>query len=319
LPSSQQGATQVRAFVRPRPTLDRSVWRSLFRGGLPLVVLAALTQFYGNVDFMVLEWFGGDTAVGWYFIAYKWAGISFFICTAVVAAYFPRFSELAPAGGRPFADATNKALSLVVLVAVPFAFGLAAVADDLVRFLYGDDVLPAVPVMRILALQLPVTAVNTVLSSALMAAERVRGFIYVSLIACVLTPLSCILTVRAFVDGPSKGAVGAALVTTLTEVFVLGGGYVLRPSGVLDRATIGRCLRAVMAGAAMFDVLWILDDLPFIVKPLVGIVVYGAVAIALGIVAIRDVTEGANYVGRVIRRRDDTAQAVEQVEHIDHG
>lgn len=309
----------VRHYLHPRPHLDTAVWRTLVRGGFPLVVLTGLTQFYGNIDYPVLEWLGGEKAVAWYGVAYKLAGISFFICTAVVAAYFPRLSELAPAGGRPFADATNTAISLVVLVAVPCAFGLAAVADDVIRLLYKPSYLPAIPVLRILALQVPLTALNTVLTAAVMARGGVKRFVYVAAVACVFTPIGMYVAIRSFSDGTSRGAVGAALVTTLTEVFVLVGGYVLAAPGVLDWATISRCLRSVVAGACILPVLWVLDGWPLVTKPVLAIVTYMAVVIALRVVTVQDLRAGADFVGRMIRRRDDPASADDHVEQIDHG
>lgn len=312
-------STMVRPQLQHRPDLDHRVRRTLVRGGLPLVVLTALIQFYGNIDYPVLEWLGGLTAVGWYSVAYKLAGISFFIATAVVAAYFPRLSALAPAGGRPFAEATNTAVSLVVLVSVPFAFGLCAVADDVIRLLYDDTFTPAIPVLRVLALQVPLTAINTVLGTALMAQARVRRFVYVAALACVFTPIGMYVAIRSFSDGPSRGGVGAALVTTLTEVLVLVGSYVLAAPGVLDWATISRCLRSVVAGACILPVLWVLDGWPLVTKPVLAIVTYMAVVIALRVVTVQDLRAGADFVGRMIRRRDDPASADDHVEQIDHG
>jgi PST family polysaccharide transporter len=297
----------LRPYLHERPGVDRSTQRLLLTGALPVLMLTALTQAYGTMDYPMLQWLGGSTAVGWYSVAGKWAGIPFFICTAVVTAYFPRFSELAHTGAVEFANAVNRAVSLVLIVALPFAVALVVTADELIHVFYDAEFLPAIPVLQVMAFQTPLTAINTVLAVALIAADRIRPYLFVAGTAVVLTPLALYFTINALAEGPSHGAVGAALVTTLTEVFIICGAYRLRAPGVLDRATLGRCLRAAGAGAVALGLLWPVPGLSMFVRGPLAIVAYLAAALAFRVVRTDELVDGARNVVSTLRRRSGSA------------
>ena len=67
------------------------------------MALAFFNLIYGTIDVPILDFISGDDAVAWYAVAYRWVGIPVFIATAVVAAYFPRFSAHGKARSPEFA------------------------------------------------------------------------------------------------------------------------------------------------------------------------------------------------------------------------
>jgi hypothetical protein len=85
-----------------------------------------------------------------------------------------------------------------------------------------------------------------------------------------------------------NGAIGAAAVTTLTEVFMLIGGLRLLPAGVFSSATVkdvGRCLAAgtVMAAAVVLS-----RNLPIAVPIALGALVYVLCAFGFGALSVAD-------------------------------
>jgi O-antigen/teichoic acid export membrane protein len=276
--------------VRGHLHLDPGVWRLLVRGGLPLMALTVFNLIYGTIDIPILKQIAGEDTVGWYAVAYRWASIPVFMATAVMMAFFPQFSAQGATMSAEFTGLVNRAVRLVMYVTVPAAFGIALVAESLVAAFYdGNTYQPSVVPMQILAIHIPLAAMDTILAMALIAINRQARYVFVSAIAAVLNPIACVVAIRATMSAYDNGAIGAAIVTVGTELFIMTGALLLRSRGVMDRATVSVCLRCTLAGSAMVPVLLVARDLPLGIKVVLGVVCYLVASVAFGAVSVADV------------------------------
>jgi O-antigen/teichoic acid export membrane protein len=295
----------------PRQRLDAETWRILVRGGIPLMALTFFNTIYGTIDVPILDQVSGEDTVAWYAMAYRWAGIPIFMATAVVSAYFPRFSahgEKSP----EFARLVNRAIRIVLLVSVPAAIGLAMVADDLVGTLYTTAYQPSVVLIQILAIVIPFAAMDTILAVALIAADRQGKYIFVSALAAVINPVACIWLIHWAERNHNNGAIGAALVTLGTELVVMIGALLLRSRGVLDRAASLDVGRIVAAGLVLVPLLLVAGDTPLLIQIACGVVAYALAAVlfrAITVTEIHDIVSGV--VGSVTARRRRVPESVE--------
>jgi hypothetical protein len=85
-----------------------------------------------------------------------------------------------------------------------------------------------------------------------------------------------------------NGAIGAAAVTTITELFMLVVALRLLPRGVLDRASVANAARCGAAGLVMAAAIWLTRDAPLPAIAIVGVAAYGACCLRLGVVSTRD-------------------------------
>ena len=278
----------IRPMVRDRGHLDPAIWRWLVRAGLPLTALTFSNLVYGTVDIPILKFIASTEDVGWYTLALRWIGIPAFISTAVAAAFYPSFSSLAKTSSSQFAAQVNKAVLLVLLAAVPSAIGLGVVAEDLIRYLYRPEWESSIVLMQILAVGIPLTAVDTILASALIAADRPNRYILVAASAALLNPVACLFAISITDDRYGNGAIGAAIVTVGTEMFIMVAAFALRSPGVLDRATVLKGLRITAAGLVMGAVVFLVGDLPLGVQVAIGIIVYAAMSVVLRTFAVGD-------------------------------
>jgi O-antigen/teichoic acid export membrane protein len=306
-------------YVKGSLGLDRKIWRFLIRGGLPLLVLAAFNMIYGTVDVPLLRFIAGDEQVGWYALAYRWVSIPIFMSTAVVAAYFPRFSALGKARSPEFPVQVNRAIRFTSLVAVPAAVGLGVIAKDLLGFFYeGEDFSNSVGLMQILAIHIPVAAVDTILAMSLIAVDRQRKYVFVAGCAAVLNPIACVVAINLTLDAYDNGAIGAAIVTVGTEMAILGAALLIRPRGVMDRWTALTCGRIVAAGVAMGVVVLVAGDLPLAIQVALGVVAYAVASLAFRTVEISDVRrvlrQVGGGVGSIARRGRPQPEPSEDVE-----
>lgn len=281
----------LRHDLRQHGGIDLARWRVILRGGFPLMILGAFLLVYGTTEIPILKAISGEEVVGWYGVAYRWVAIPMFIATAVMNAYFPRLSALGRNPDGEFAFHANRALRLVMFVSVPAAAGITAIAPSLMEFFYRGRFDESVLLMQILSIQIPLTALDSVLVMLLVATDRVRGFVIVAGIAAALNPLMCLVAIPLAERIGPNGAVGAAIVTNVTELIVLVGALRLRPAGVLDRSTTGPIVRGVAAALVMIAAVVAVSDLHLFVQIAVGLIVYVVVALGAGAVRRDDLSE----------------------------
>jgi O-antigen/teichoic acid export membrane protein len=291
-------------FLRPTLRLHRRIdfplWRQILVGGVPFFIWSALLVVYGTIDIPLLEAFTNNETVGWYALAYRWVSMPVFFASTVATAFFPAFSSQSVKIPREFANTANRALHLVALIATPAAIGIAVIASNFLSLLYGSEFQGAVPLMRILALHIPIVGIDIILGSVLVAADKQRQWVYIGVIAAIFNPLLNLFAIPVTVNLFDNGAIGAAIVTVLTEVIMLIGAIALRPAGVLDGATARLLLRIVAASVVMVPVVLALNGTPLAVQILAGAATYGVASIALGTVSIDEIRR---MTGGVLGRR----------------
>jgi O-antigen/teichoic acid export membrane protein len=244
---------------------------------------------YGTIDIPILAVLSDDATVGWYTLAYRFVGIPVFIANAVMVAMFPTMSAHGVAPNTEFVDLVNRCLRLVMLIAVPASLGIAVLADRIIGLLYDERYAEAVPILRILALSIPLTTMGIALGTALIASDRQFRYVIIAAIATVLNPIACWFAINWSIDRYDNGAIGAAIVTLGTEVLITGGALLVRSSGVMDRVTVWFFARTVFAASLMAVFLEVFGNLPLAVLCALGLVLYGVVSIAVRTLALDDV------------------------------
>lgn len=302
---------RLRPLIRDRPPRQPRSQKAIVVGGLPFVALASLTLIYGTIDIPILESISGSTVVGWYALAYRWVLTPVFITTIVSTAFLPRLSSLAVKSFAEFEALTNRAIQMVLLVSIPASVGILMNASDILHFLYGHQFDHSVGLMQILALHVPVAALDTVLATALIASDRQNKYLVVAVIAAVLNPAFDFVAIRFTMHRYGNGALGASFVTVGTEVFIMVCAVSLRSKGVLDRATVlyvGRCL---VAAGFMAGVLWKMSDVELFVKITAGGVAFAVASLALRTISVSQVRELTKEFGRSgtsLPRLDEASQ-----------
>ncbi len=289
--------------LRGNHAIEVRLWKEILKGGLPFFVLASLLVVYGTIDIPLLQAFTGSEQVGWYALAYRWVGVPAFFAAAVAGAYFPALSAEGLRMTPTFADLANRAVRLVVFVATPAAIGIALIAGPFMTLLYGPEFQNAVPLLRILALHIPIVSLDIILGSVVIAADRQRSWVMVSVAAAIINPLLNLaaipLTQRLF----HNGAIGAAIITVLTELILMVGAIALRPAGVLDKTTINTLVRVAFASLAMVPVVLALGSAPLAVLILAGVVTYAAASLALRTISVQEIKDlVGGYLGRGRRK-----------------
>ena len=165
-------------------------------------------------------------------------------------------------------------------------------ADGIVGFLFTlHSYAPAVPILRVQAISLPLVFVDYLLVCALMAAGRERMWIAIVAAACLLDPALDWVLIRAAEALYGNGGIGAALATLVTEGFLFACTFRALPAETLSRTAFRVASRAVALGALQAAVVLASRSVGV---PWFGAAVLGGVAYAIAIKQLgllpRDVT-----------------------------
>jgi O-antigen/teichoic acid export membrane protein len=298
-----QAASAVLLFrhFRPHWTVSpRLMWR-VVRGGIPFVAWSAALTAYSQIDIVMLNVMTRPDVVGWYAAALRLVMIPVFVPSLVLTIGFPVLAASA-ADTRAFAAVARQVLRVIMLVSLPLAVGMAILPQDITHALrypatFSNAWLP----LRLLALQFPLVAADMVIGSALMARDRQRQWTITAVTAAVLNPLLNLWAIPYTQRVMGNGAVGAAAVTAVTELYMMCVGLWLLPRDVYRWADLGMVARILAACVPMAIVAYLLSG-HFIAIPVVaGGAAFALAALAAGAVSIGDL----RMLSRVMRNRGD--------------
>lgn len=276
----------------------RGSWRWLLAAATPFALTGILARVYTYSDTFLLSRLSTESEVGYYSVPFKIAFAFQFIPLALIGALYPAMSEAAVRDRARLGGTFTEGVRALLLVAMPIAFGIGALADRIVATVYGPSFLPSVLPLAVLAVAIPLTFVNFPAGYLLNAVDRQAT----STVLIAIATVANIALNFAFI--PAWGAVGAAisalaataLLTTMNLVMVY------RTVSYDLHALVHPFLRILTACLAMSAVVLLTSSLPLIVPVILGAITYGAVAFAIGAVRRSDLA----VITGILHRRSHT-------------
>ena len=185
----------------------------------PVLILLAstiATEIYTMLDTVMLEYFHGDTCVGYYSNAVKIVRMTYTVVIALVAVFYPRISmyykQKNQAGCN---ELISRGTKILLLLALPCAVGLLLTAESIVPLLFGDAFLPAVSTLRILSILVLVFSIAYFLGHIILTAMGMeRMILRATIVGALMNAVANFLLI------PGLKQDGAAIASVLSEVTV---------------------------------------------------------------------------------------------------
>ena len=176
-----------------RPRIDFSKWRDLMSFSIWVGLGQAVSTINWRFDQLILGYFLGNTALGYYSVGDRLAVLPTREATQPVAqAVFPGFAKLAGDPER-LKRAYQRAQSILMAVALPVGVGLAVTAEPLVLLAMGEQWLPAVMVIQFLASIFAIQTIATTVQPLALGMGRSRILFNRSVLnLCIRIPLTMI-------------------------------------------------------------------------------------------------------------------------------
>lgn len=240
--------------------IDLRLWRTIALGGMPFFTWAVVLLFYGQIDITMLKVMVGNTEVGWYSAANRIVSIPIFLPTIVITAILPALSREHDANSPRFRELASRSLRLLMAVGIPVAAGTIMVAGSLgplLRFPVSFNQMG--PLITILALNMPMIALDMILGTILIAIGRQRAWTGIGIISAFFNPLANLWAIPFTEHAFGNGAIGAACVTLATEVLMFIGALALKPRSVFTWGDVFYIVRCLLAAGVMIPAVWALS------------------------------------------------------------
>lgn len=282
--------------------------RELARGGWPFLGLGVAMQVRNQIDVVLTATLVSQQAAGWLAAAYRIITIPIFIPTLVVTPLLPALSRAADR--VEFRQVLRRSVSMVLLLTVPAAAGIMALAPSIPSLLrWPAEFHNSVPLIVILSCQQPVMAVDMVLGTALFALNNQHRWLRVAVVAAFFNPGLNLFMLPIFQGTLHNGAVGAALVEVMTELLMLVGALILLPRDMLSRETVGLCARTLLAGVLLFVVAAALRSWSLPLAAMAGGVTFVAAVMSLRVLRLEELRAVSSAARQTLRRRTAGANA----------
>jgi len=181
---------------RPRLQFDRTIARELFDYGRYLWAFTALSAIGGTLDRLILGRGLGAAPLGVYNMALNLSNLpATHISRLVNQITFPSFARMQHDHAE-LRRALHKTLRHVAMLAVPLAFGMLAVAHDLILTVYGEQWRAAIPLVGVLAFFGLSLSVSSITGPILKAIGKPQILLYSSLLHHSLLAVLLLALVR---------------------------------------------------------------------------------------------------------------------------
>jgi len=137
---------------RPKVEFNLEHGKEMFGFGKWMLASAVLVFLYRQGDDAFVGWFFAASALGFYQMSYRFSNAPATEITQVISRVaFPTFSKVQNDVER-LRDGYFRAVQLSSVIAFPMAAGIAAVTPQFVKVVLGDQWVPIIPLMQVLAI-----------------------------------------------------------------------------------------------------------------------------------------------------------------------
>jgi O-antigen/teichoic acid export membrane protein len=253
-------------------------WPALLRASMPFGVIGFTLGLSYKFDSVLLNIFRGDTETGYYNAAYNLVFATAVLSNVMNTALYPSLTRQAATGPEALPAIYARTLRYLMLLALPIAIGGAALADQIVPFLFKATYLPAVPALQIVICVVPLMYCSEFLGYIVLIRGKER-----SAARAIVTSTS-VNVILNLILVPIFGFVGAAIMTVVTEA-ILVGQYIWMLRAEMRQLDWGNIvLRPLLAGLVMGGTVLALRFLPLLLNIALGALIYAALLVLLGVV-----------------------------------
>jgi O-antigen/teichoic acid export membrane protein len=192
---------------------DREIARYLIRQSFPLLLSGAVVLVYQRIDQIMLRNMLSNAAAGYFSTADKFAILIGIIPAVITQTMSPLLVKARAGNPELYRLRSRQFVGTVLWLTIGLAVGGSVLSYPLIALTFGQQYLPAVPVLRVLAFRAVGMALSTT-SGQLIIIEGIQKWAFArNILGCVV----CV--VLNFILIPEFGAVGSAWASVITVVF----------------------------------------------------------------------------------------------------
>jgi len=192
------------------------ITRAVLAAATPLGISSMFTIVNFRIGTVILEHYRNAVEVGLFGAAQRLITPPVYIVTTLQAAVLPVLARRVMDESDAVRIAVRWLLKWIVVAALVLVILFQSFGSQLISLVFGSAYLPAVPVLRVLTVSVPLTFLFNLASLTLFLSRRYRSFIVAWGLSSVVTIVVNLLLV------PGYGATGVAYGVILSEAMLLG-------------------------------------------------------------------------------------------------
>jgi O-antigen/teichoic acid export membrane protein len=175
----------------------------IYRRAIPFALLGIFSIAYNRFDHIILNHFTGSYGVGIYSAAVKILEAPMFVPVAFTASIFPVLVNHLRSSDKTVAPQIDRAYRMLLFISVTFCITVTFFASDVIRILYGNNFMSAVPVLKLLIWSIVAQYSSMLFGYILLAGDKEK---IVSLIMVANTILNIIINMVLIRSYSTMGA-----------------------------------------------------------------------------------------------------------------
>lgn len=263
---------------RLMPSLDTKEWRRMVGRILPYSAAVVLSVVYFQIAQVMVSLLSSATQTGYFGVSFRVLSAFTLLPPLIVSTALPLLARAAREDSERFNYAGRRLVETMVLAGCGLALAVFLGAGFAIKVIAGTGYQQSVEVLRILAVALLGTFVISARGYALLSLDRLRAMLVSNAVALVVVLACGVPLIDAY---GAKGAAIAMVAAELTLAVCYERALTReRPLLRLGPRFVLRGLAPALAAGAAASVL----GLPSVVAAVLGVALYLAALLALGIV-----------------------------------
>lgn len=265
----------VKKFTKPKFEVSLGYWRFLIKTTLPIGLAIIFVAVYLNTGTIMLSLMKDSTSVGWYNAGYKLVNFIKFIPSIFGLALFPVMSEFHKSSIESLRRFFRKSIQCMVLLALPIAIGTTILSFKIIPLIFGNDFIPAVPVLQIFIWFAALSFVQTITNQCLIAIGKQKIPMYALGIGAILN----IILNLAFI--PKFAYVGPVIAILISQVVTISFVIFYISRNLEINLFTNQTTKALLAAVLMGCFVWLLKSFSLLLVVPLALLIYFAVLLVV--------------------------------------
>lgn len=184
----------------------------LMTDAYPFAVSAVIASFFFNMDILMLEYFKGDEAVGWYSLAYRIMAVVIIFPQFFVQAIFPRLCKFSSSAKESLYFALEKGIKYMFLIALPMALLTTHAAGPVISAVFGENFISSILALQILIWCAATLFISMIMTVTVNAMNKQKQNMFIFFLNAVLNIFLNLLLI------PRYSLYGAAIATLISQI-----------------------------------------------------------------------------------------------------
>jgi O-antigen/teichoic acid export membrane protein len=279
----------------PKFRINREIWWSLIRAGLPFAAVQLSLSFAFQIDTIFLSHYTSEQEVGWYGAAYRLTLTFISISTSFNNAILPTLAQEYVNNPQVVRNWYYTSVRFITLIALPIAVAGSILSSGITQ-IYGADFLPSALAFSILIWDVPFIMYHSFCGNISTSIRRegsaARIYMSVGILNVVL---------NAFLV-PRFGVPAACFATVLTDMFGAALFYITLRRALGPGLKLKRMIWIAVAAAVMGVLVLMLRDLNIFIAAGIGGISYLTVSWLLPTFSTEERGQLLGFVKRVTQR-----------------